>query len=170
MLTPPQSSIQNSPPKPLRVSAEAIPHKLKRRPQFVNWRYAWDGKKWTKHPYNPRTGEKASSTDLMTWSTFSEVLDAYETGDYDGVGFVFCSADPFVGIDLDECHDPESGEISPWALQIIDAVKEGYIEVSPSGTGVHIIIEGKVRAGGMRQGPIELYSRDRFFTLTGRPV
>jgi primase-polymerase (primpol)-like protein len=46
-------------------------------------------------------------------------------------------------------------------------VQEGYIETSPSGTGVHIIVEGIVRDGGMRKGPIENYSRERFFTITG---
>jgi primase-polymerase (primpol)-like protein len=86
---------------------------------------------------------------------------------YDGVGFVFCSADPLTGIDLDGCRDPESGEISPWADKIIADASEGYVEVSPSGTGVHIIVEGRVRDGGIRRGAIEMYSRDRFFTITG---
>lgn len=120
MLTPSQSSIQDSPPKPLRVFPDGIPHELKKRPQFVNWRYAWDGKKWTKHPYNPRTGEKASSTDLMTWSTFDEVLEAYEAGDYDGVGFVFSSGDPYVGIDLDDCRNPDTGGVAPWGSREAD--------------------------------------------------
>jgi len=47
-------------------------------------------------------------------------------------------------------------------------VQEGYVEVSPSGTGIHIFVEGTVRGGGIRKGKVEMYGRDRFFTITGR--
>jgi primase-polymerase (primpol)-like protein len=92
----------------------------------------------------------------------------YQDGHCDGIGFVFSSADPFVGIDLDDCRNPETGEIAAWAQKIISRVQEGYIEISPSGTGVHIIVEGSVRDGGMRKGKVEMYGRGRFFTVTGR--
>jgi primase-polymerase (primpol)-like protein len=149
--------------------AENIPKELTERPQWVCWRYEARGGKKSKVPYTPGTLRRASSTDLMTWRTFSEALAAYERAEppYDGVGFVFSSADPFAGIDLDGCRDPESGVIEPWADKIIADASEGYVEVSPSGTGVHIIVEGRVRDGGIRRGPIEMYSRDRFFTITG---
>jgi putative DNA primase/helicase len=150
-------------------SVENIPAQLTERPQWVCWRLEQRQGKTTKVPYTPGTLRRASSTDLMTWRSFSEALAAYEAGEppYDGVGFVFCSADPLTGIDLDGCRDPESGEISPWADKIIADASEGYVEVSPSGTGVHIIVEGRVRDGGIRRGAIEMYSRDRFFTITG---
>lgn len=161
----PQSIIQDSPPRPLPVEPGGIPEELKRRPQWVNWKYAWDGKKWTKHPYNPRIGRKASSTDLLTWSRFEEVLEAYEAGEYDGAGFVFCSGDPYVGVDLDGCVDPETGEVAVWAVQVIKGL-DSYTELSPSGTGVHIIVTGRISCSG-RRGPVEMYSQDRFFTMTG---
>ena len=147
-----------------------IPAQLTERPQWVCWRYEERaGSKKTKVPYTPGTLRRASSTDLMTWRSFSETLAAYEAGEppYDGIGFVFCSADPLAGIDLDGCRDPETGEVAPWAKKIISDASEGYVEASPSGTGVHIIVEGRVRDGGVRRGPIEMYSRDRFFTVTG---
>jgi primase-polymerase (primpol)-like protein len=145
---------------------ENIPERLTERPQWVCWRLEERGKV----PYTPATLRRASSTDLMTWRTFSEALAAYEAGEpsYDGIGFVFCSADPFAGIDLDKCRHPESGEISPWAEKIITSVKEGYVEISPSGSGIHIIVEGTVRGGGMKKDKVEMYGRDRFFTVTGR--
>jgi putative DNA primase/helicase len=148
---------------------ENIPELLAERPQWVNWRLEERDGKETKVPYTPGTLRRASSTDLMTWRTFSEALEAYERSEppYDGIGFVFCSADPLAGIDLDGCRDPETGTIEPWAQKIIADASEGYVEVSPSGTGVHIIVEGRVRDGGMRRGPVEMYSRDRFFTITG---
>jgi putative DNA primase/helicase len=135
----------------------------------VCWRYEERDEKRTKVPYTPGTLRRASSTDLMTWRTFSEALGAYERSEppYDGIGYVFCSADPFAGIDLDGCRNPETGEVAPWARKIISDASEGYVEISPSRSGVHIIVEGRVRDGGIRRGPVEMYSRDRFFTITG---
>lgn len=152
-------------PLPAVESLANIPERFTQRPQWVNWRYAEDEKGgWTKHPYNPRTGRKASSTDLMTWSAFDQVVEAVD--DYDGVGFVLCSADPFVAIDLDDVRDPESGAIEPWAVKIIKGFTEAYVEVSPSGRGVHIITRGRHK-GGHNKKPIELYGQDRYITMTG---
>jgi putative DNA primase/helicase len=148
---------------------ENIPVELADRPQWVCWCLEERDGKMTKVPYTPGTLRRASSTDLMTWKPFPEALAAYKRSEppYDGIGFVFSSADPFVGIDLDKCRDPQTGEIKPWAQKIIARVQAGYIEVSPSGTGVHIIVEGTVRGGGMRKGKVEMYPRERFFTITG---
>ena len=150
-------------------STENIPEQLTDRPQWVCWRLEMRGGKPTKVPYIAGTNSRASSTDLMTWSSFEYAFAAYEAGEppYDGIGFVFCSADPLTGIDLDGCRNPETGEVAPWAQKIVADASQGYVEASPSGTGVHIIVEGRVRDGGLRRGPVEMYSRDRFFTITG---
>ena len=160
------ASVQHSPPEPLPVVSDGIPDELKVRPQWANWTYARAGEKWTKHPYNPRTGRKATSTNLTTWSTFEDVFRAYDAGGYGGVGFVFCSADPYVGVDLDRCVNPETGEVETWAVQVIEGL-DSYTEISPSGTGVHIIARGKIPNSG-RRGPLEMYHQDRFFCVTGR--
>jgi putative DNA primase/helicase len=148
---------------------ENIPEELTERPQWVCWRYEERDGKMTKVPYTD-TGWRASTTDLLTWTTCAMAYRYYQDGHCDGIGFVFSSADPFVGIDLDDCRDPETGEIAPWAQRIMDRVQEGYVEVSVSGHGVHIIVEGSVRDGGMRKGKVEMYSRGRFFTMTGRTL
>jgi putative DNA primase/helicase len=153
------------------VLVENIPEELTERPQWVVWRYEQRDGKQTKVPRTPSTGLRASSTDPMTWATFSEALGDYG-GDtpapsYDGVGFVFSEDDPFCGIDLDKCRDPETGDVERWAREILKRVCNGYVEISPSGTGIHIIVEGVVRGGGTRRGPVEMYSRGRFFTVTG---
>jgi putative DNA primase/helicase len=148
---------------------ENIPEQLTERRQWVCWRYEKRDGKMTKVPYTD-LGHRASSTDLMSWTTCAMAYLAYERGHCDGIGFVFSSGDSFVGIDLDDCRNPETGEIARWARKILDRVQEGYIEASPSGTGVHIIVEGTVRGGGMRKGKVEMYSRGRFFTMTGRTL
>jgi putative DNA primase/helicase len=151
---------------------ENIPEQLTERPQWVCWRGEMRVDKLTKVPYTPGTERKASTTDLLTWRTFSEALEAYEAGEppYDGIGFVFCSADPFVGIDLDDCRNSQTGEVEPWAQNIIDTFSaEGYVEASPSGTGVHIIVRG-IQKEGARRGRVEMYGQDRYFSVTGEKI
>jgi putative DNA primase/helicase len=115
------------------------------------------------------SASRYSSTDLLTWRPFEEALETLRAGDHDGLGFVFCSEDPYTGIDLDKCRDPETGDIEPWAMAVMDQLG-GYQEVSPSGTGVHIIVKGKLPEGRNRRGNIEAYSRERFFTISGVAV
>jgi putative DNA primase/helicase len=156
---------QTAPNKqPLSVKAESIPEELRVRPQWVVWKAVGD--KPDKVPYSARTGRRASSTDLLTWGTFEETLDAYENGEYAGVGFMFSSGDPYTGVDLDSCVD-ENGEIALWALEIA-CYFDSYTELSATGTGLHIIVRGDVP--NRRKGDVEVYSSKRFFTVTGHLV
>lgn len=150
----------------LPVRPEGIPDEIKMYRSWVLWKLARVGDKWTKHPYDVRTGRRVSSTDLRTWGSFEEILKAYETGDYDGIGFVFSTGDPYCGVDLDGAVDPETGEVAVWAQQIIEGLA-GYTELSPSGKGLHIIVRGELPGGGNRKGPLEMYDKKRFFTMTG---
>jgi putative DNA primase/helicase len=148
----------------LPVKVECIPEELRVRPQWVVWKAVGD--KPDKVPYSARTGRRASSTDLLTWSTFQEALEAYENGEYGGLGFVFSSADPYTGVDLDNCV-AEDGEIALWALEIVRYF-DSYTELSATGTGLHVIVRGDVL--NRRKGDIEVYSSKRFFTVTGHIV
>ncbi len=42
--------------------------------------------------------------------------------------------------DLDNCRDPVTGNIEPWALEVLGAAKT-YAEVSASGTGIRLLME-----------------------------
>jgi primase-polymerase (primpol)-like protein len=148
----------------LPVKAESIPEELRVRPQWVVWKAVGD--KPDKVPYSARSGRRASSTDLLTWSTFQEALEAYENGEYAGLGYVFSSADPYTGIDLDDCVDAD-GEIALWALEIVRHF-DSYTELSATGTGLHVIVRGDVP--NRRKGDVEVYSSKRFFTVTGHVV
>jgi putative DNA primase/helicase len=143
---------------------ENIPEELRQRSQWLVWKREDRDGKLTKVPYIAGGVGKASSTDSLTWRSFEEAVQALETGRYSGVGFVFSSGDPFAGIDLDKCRNPETGEIEEWAEKIVAAFG-GYAEASPSGTGVHIIVRGK--APNKKRGRVEAYSSERFFTVTG---
>ena len=85
------------------------------------------------------------------------------------VGFVFVAKDRLIGIDLDHCRNPETCVIAPWALKIIERTSS-YADVSPSGTGVHVIASGDLPRGGRKKDKIEMYCDGRFFTMTGHRV
>jgi hypothetical protein len=77
--------------------------------------------------------------------------------------------DPFVGIDLDGCRDPDSGAVESWAQAVVERFPT-YCEVSPSGTGVHLILEGTLPPGGRKRGPVECYESGRYFTVTAQAL
>lgn len=120
--------------------------------------------RWIRHAAKvPRTvvGRAASSTDPATWSTFDQAL-ASSVGD--GLGFVL-AADGIACIDLDHCLD--GGVLADWARGILDACDPTYVEVSPSGTGLHVFGRGTVGKGRRHEG-LECYDRGRYMTVTGR--
>src|SRR5215203_5629381 len=135
--------------------------------QWLCWRSEERDSKPTKIPYSPITGERASSTAPETWASYEEAVRAWKEVGYSGIGFVFTSEDDLCGVDLDGCLDPVTGEIEPWAWTIIEKL-DSYTEISPSGTGVHILVRGELPAGRNRKGRFEAYDRGRYFTVTGK--
>jgi putative DNA primase/helicase len=106
--------------------------------------------------------------DSETWATFEEAQKAFEAGHADGIGFVFSADDPCFGVDIDSCIDAETGEITDQAAEIVRRL-HSYTELSPSGTGLHIIGLGSLEGlEGRRKGSVEMYDRGRYFTVTGR--
>src|SRR4051812_43146582 len=124
------------------VHPEGIDPELKSFRHWVVWEAVpKSDDKIDKIPHDPKTGKRADTTDSRTWASFPEALEALEVSPdrYAGLGFVFSSGDPFTGVDLDSCRDPETGVLEQWAATILAAFEEGaYIEASPSGCGVHI--------------------------------
>jgi putative DNA primase/helicase len=143
--------------------------------QWICWILVWiEGKngkpgKWTKVPINPMTGARASTTDPKTWGTIDQAVAGVSRWKCDGIGFVFSAEDPYVGIDIDDCRDPQTGVITADAMAIIERCGT-FTEVSQSGTGVHAIGPGVVPVGGNRQGKLELYDHGRYFVVTGHPL
>ncbi len=147
-------------------TAADLPESLHQYDQWICWREQTRGSKPTKVPVDPQTGQYASATDAETWTSLNEAR-AYADGEsVDGLGFVFTDADPFVGVDLDDARDPEAETPTEWAEEIIEDL-DSYTEVSPSGTGYHVLVEGELPPGRNRRGNVELYETSRFFTVSG---
>ena len=84
----------------------------------------------------------AKSNDIRTFTTFTEakklLAKAQQTYKGKNVGLGFGLFGPFCGIDIDHCVN-DDGIISDTASRIMDMFDGAYMELSPSGTGVHII-------------------------------
>lgn len=146
---------------------EKIPLELKQLPHWVGWKYMQrpgeDHKR--KVPINAMDGQPAKSNDPTTWCDFDTACLGKERFGLDGIGFMF-SGDGIFGIDIDHCYDPETQELDPAAAEIIETV-QSYTELSPSGTGIHILCKGVLPEGRKRRGAVEMYSTLRYFTVTG---
>jgi hypothetical protein len=144
---------------------------LRDRRQWVAWKYIERDGKPTKSPIDPRTGAFAKSTDSATWGTFDDAIAACARfPGLGGVGFVFTPDDPYCGVDLDDSLDA-AGALKEWAAAIVDQLAS-YSEVSPSGTGVKVFLKASKPGARCRKahadGEVEIYDRDRFFTVTGQ--
>jgi len=146
-------------------TATSLPALIVTREQWVGWTIKERDGKQTKVPVNPETGQYASATDADTWTDFATARE-YATENQAGVGFVFTTDDPIVGVDLDDCRDPDDGSLTDWAQDIVECL-DSFTEVSPSGTGVHVLVKGELLDGRNRHGDVELYDNARFFTVTG---
>ena len=110
----------------------------------------------------------ASCDKPQTWSTYRHVCYARRRLRSDGIGFVFTTKDPFCGIDLDRCR-ALNGKIESEAQTVIERLAS-YTELSPSGTGIHVLVKAKLGGPGRRNGSIEIYDSGRYFTVTGQQV
>ena len=163
-------------PTTLPVKLENIPIELRKIPRWVMWSFVEVGseenKRWSKMPLQT-TGQSASSTNPKTWTDFLSVESAYKTGNFSGIGFVFSTDDNLVGIDLDDCYSTTTtsdGFINA-AMQHLAQQVNGYMEVSPSGTGVKIFTRSTPFASHADHSiGFEAYSTGRFFTVTGHHI
>ena len=155
--------------EPSSIADAELPDALVEREQWVCWREEERDGKPTKVPVTPGSSGFASSTDPDTWSSFEAAVEYVETGDVEGIGFVFTDDDPIVGVDLDDCREPDTYEAEPPARDIIDRL-DSYTEISPSGTGFHVLLKGELPEGRNRRGSVELYDSARYFTVTGKHV
>jgi hypothetical protein len=114
---------------------------------------------------------QASSTDPSTWGPYDTVYQAYEAGKFVGVGRIL--TEDYVGLDFDNCRDPQTGEIDERVWEIIRYF-DSYTEISPSGKGVKIWIKANLAYTRSRIEPfqIEVYpgrtEGGRYFVVTGQ--
>ncbi len=146
----------------------AIPTELRDLAQWVIWRRETREGKPTKVPYRATGQGHAAVDNPATWASFEQAIQA--SAKADGIGFVFTAADPFVGVDLDNCCT--DGRLHPKAAEVLLRL-DSYSEFSQSGTGAHVIVRGQLNGTRNRTGKapwgggLEVYERGGFFCMTG---
>lgn len=152
------------------VVPDNIPDELKLLNQWVCWKAELkENGKLNKPPIDPKNGKSASHSNPDTWGTYEQALAYYEkhrNNGVGGIGFVLTKDDPYTGIDLDDCRNPETRELAPWAENIIKEI-DSYSEISPSNKGMRIFTKGKLNGGGRKTKHVEIYDNLRYLTVTG---
>jgi hypothetical protein len=143
---------------------------------WVVWKWMANGSgKWTKPPFQSRCpSDNARNNAASTWSSLADAVEVAKNGAADGIGFVLTDTD-IAAIDLDHCRDPLTGEIDPWAQEVIDMAAGAYVELTVSGTGVRVIGRGtgakthkNYKISGREGAKIEFYrGAVRFITVSG---
>lgn len=158
---------------PPQLDHSSIPAALKTARQWLIWRLENKpgAKKPAKMPYyangKRRTGQQGSDADRAALVSFDEALAAMGARQADGIGFAFLPGDGFIGIDLDNAVDLDTGEISQRAQRIIAAC-DSYTEWSPSGKGFHIYVLGETETAKDNGIGVEMFCGRQFFTVTGK--
>lgn len=155
------------------VKFDAIPADLKAINNWVVWKAVKAKDKTKKVPYNPATHRPASVTNKDAWQTFETAKAALKEKPYAGMGFVFDGG--IVGIDFDNKGGDEIKCIEdlPQEVREILAKAKTYTELSPSKTGLHMLMRGKLEKGQSHRArlqcgwEVEIYETGRYFTVTG---
>lgn len=137
-------------------------------PQFIVVRLIPSANgKTDKIPLNA-IGAPCDAHDPANWMT-AEVAEAARVAvGADLIGFVFTENDPYFFIDLDGAAGP--GDWQPWAKQICAAFPGAGMEISSSGTGLHIVGRcnkselGPRKTRGWCPG-VEVYFSKRFMAM-----
>jgi putative DNA primase/helicase len=174
-----------APPRPIGIPLipDAVPDVLKESDQWLVWDWVLqEGKsgkppRWTKPPFRIDGKGRASSTDAASWGSYRSALNAMRMRRLPGIGFALTADDPYCMGDLDDCRDPETGEIAEWAKPVLALFAGSYQEVSPSGEGIKLLIKATLptkhnqwRLGADPLAFIYWYTQGRYTTLTGHKL
>lgn len=136
--------------------------------------------------------DKAAPTSALTnsrvnWqnnlSTYAEAAQFCVDNPTYNLGFCFSPDTEFIGLDIDGCRNPATGEVEAWGKEILDNLPEGCIEnVSVSGTGIKVIarceadLKRHVRhyedvvAYGGHTPQCELFVKSKYFAITAKEL
>jgi hypothetical protein len=151
---------------PSSSGATGVPVELQRLDQWLAYRAVpKPNGKINKPPIDAKTGKSGSSTNQATWSGYELAAKHSPVG----AAFVLTPDDPYFAIDLDQCVDPETGAIEPWAMAVVNRFPM-YWEISYSKTGLRGIGRGVLPKDGCKKGNIEVYDHARLVVMTGRTL
>lgn len=142
-----------------------VPEEMKRLDHWIYWKLETNEKgQQTKIPYSPNYNGKASTTNPNSWGSYEKVKANFDKLNFSGIGFVFTKELGITFIDLDDCIS--DGKLNKFAENIISAFDGTFMELSQSGSGVHIFAKGNIDKA-IKKDVIELYDNVRYVAFTG---
>lgn len=145
-------------PQMVPVKAENIPKKLKKTANWLNWKWEFKGKKWTKPPVN--------GTSTNGNLSFEKALQNTIDDPHLGLG-ISLQGNNLCGLDLDNVIG-ENGKLNKSVKKHLNGLSDSYIEYSPSGKGLRIIGTGTPNTvGSSKSHCLEVYNSRRYLTITG---
>ena len=109
------------------------------------------------------------------WINIEQALQLRDAQLADGIGFILLDSDMFV-LDLDDCYNSHTKQLSNFAQEIVEHFKDTYIEVSPSNQGLHVIGLGRLDLDGKSRSTVNKHVEAydglsvRYITITGQSV
>lgn len=112
----------------------------------------------------PRSGTLDAPADLKKLAAFDDAVAAMHTGNWTGIGIAVNGGLQF--IDLDKCRDPATGKVAEWVPPVLKLARSlgAYIEISISGTGIHILGFGE-SFPTFKGKHVECYSHGRYMAM-----
>ena len=177
-----------SAPLVLKVQPKNIPPLLKNTDRWSLWCRGKDkpGGRYGKFPIHPETGIKTDPHNPDAWRSLDESLRIYKFGQIRttkvaGITFDLpAKPEPIcyrqdgtplylIGLDFDLCVDDADGKpvVTDEVQNILTTLGSPYYEISPSGTGIRAFVTYPKPLKGGNKDQREMYSRGRFFTITG---
>ena len=138
----------------------------------------------------PKNGDACSNRQPSTWATHHEAAWWAGSQHGDGCGLILgVTGDECIcGVDLDSCRDPNTGDVAPWAQEVLERLAT-YAEVSPSKRGIKAfftvaapdmpaiekLFGGKFglmfkKGDGIHPPAIEIHRGNRYFAVTWESV
>ena len=138
-----------------------IPEEMKKLKRFVGWRKEELNGKVAKLPFSLIDGKANNWNHLERCIDFNEAKTKNKP-----LGFVLVEEDRIICIDLD--HAIQGGKLTPMAKEIIESFTGTYMELSQSGKGIHIFVQGTIPNNlNLSSRGIEIYKKNRYIALTG---
>lgn len=167
------------------VEDDVYPEAMIERDAWIPWT-SIDGRKQPYAPY-AQTENAYSWSDIDNWTDFESARDWTEKHpQLKGITYILQEeggsyadfGDPFLFVDGDDVRDPETGDVSPAFIELLEQLGETYTDISTSGTGSHALYRGElpedVRTVQYKlpddQGEVEIYDQRRVCVMTGQHV
>ena len=147
-----------------------VPHAIRDIPGWLLWKLEpRKGGGFDKMPYyvttkGTRNGTQGTPEDRANLVTFKAAMEAFQGGNFDGVGIATL---PGFGLVAGDFDDKKGEGLHPEAMELANTT---YAEKSPSGKGLRALWLGSMPTTKKPGGGVEVFGSTGFVTITGNVI